>query len=326
MRKINQSLLFGGLFCILMLAVVGYVFINVKPAPLENNRFHIVTTTAHLRDLVQRVAGPFVEVESIMAAGVDPHLYQPSRSDIIRLRQADFVIYHGLHLEGQMAQLLERMGAEQSILNIGNALPQDVLIMNEGSIPDPHIWMDVKIWSKVASLIADAIKERIPERENEIDQRLVHTKALFEDLYTYANTSFQSIPEDQRVLITAHDAFAYLGRAYDIEVVGIQGISTESEAGLKTIENLAERLAADKIKAVFAEQSINDRNIQAIIAGAGSRGWNVTLGGTLFSDTLGPQGTAEANYDGMMIHNIQTITKALGGRTQDFVTTKGQDE
>ena len=275
----------------------------------------IVTTTAQVGDVVRHVAGDLGTVDIIMGEGVDPHLYRPTRSDTARLRNADLVFYNGLHLEGQMDAVFEQLAEEKPVVAVTERLDPDVLIADaeDALSNDPHVWMDVSKWMLAADTVADVLVEHDPENAETYRANAEAYLAELQAVDDYVRGVFATVPESARVLVTAHDAFGYLGDAYDFQVEGIQGISTESEAGLQRIEDVVDLLVTNSIPAVFVETSVSDRNVRALIEGAAARDHEVIIGGALFSDAMGTAGTYEGTYVGMMDHNATVITRALGG-------------
>ena len=300
------------------IAVLGLAAALLLPgaARADDKRPLIVATTGMVADLVRAVAGDRAEVEALMGEGVDPHLFKPARSDTVRLLRADAVFISGLHLEGKMTGAFDRLRESgKPVVALGDAVPKDRLLSPpefEGA-HDPHIWMDVGIWAQTLPAIRDGLTRLDPAGAETYARNADTYGAALARLDTYARRILSSIPEKARVLVTAHDAFNYLGRAYGIEVRGIQGISTESEAGLRIIEELAALLADRGVPAVFPETSVSDRNVRALVEGAAARGRQVTLGGALFSDAMGAPGSYEGTYIGMIDHNVTTIARALGG-------------
>jgi manganese/zinc/iron transport system substrate-binding protein len=252
-------------------------------------------------------------VETLLGEGVDPHLYRPTRADIARLLRADLVLYHGLGLEGRLRDAIGRVAASgRPVLAVGEAVPRDSLIIEEGT-PDPHVWMDPTLWGVAADAVAARLSALRPADAPAIQGNLAAFRAELAALESWARAAMATIPRERRVLVTAHDAFAYCGRRYGLAVEGIEGISTDSEAGVQRIRDLVDLLVARRIPAVFAETSVSDRNIRALIEGAAARGHRVALGGSLFSDAMGAPGTYEGTYIGMIDHNVTTIVRALGG-------------
>lgn len=279
--------------------------------------YQVVATVGMITDVVQNVAGSKATVKGIVGEGVDPHLYKPTRGDVVTLRGADIIFYNGLMLEGKMGDVLVRAarGGKPVIAVTEALLEGDDYVMNdEADHYDPHVWMDVKAWIAATRQIEKALSQYDPASAAAYKANADAYIGQLEQLDAYARQSLASIPQEQRVLVTAHDAFNYLGRAYGLEVRGIQGISTDSEAGLKDIEDLVTFLVQSKIPAVFVESSVSDKNVRALVEGARARGQQVQIGGELFSDAMGAPGSYEGTYIGMIDHNVTTITNALGGK------------
>lgn len=275
----------------------------------------VVATTSMIADAVRQVGGERVAVTALMGPGVDPHAYRQTRSDIAAMLRADAVLWHGLYLEAQLEDFLLELGQRKRVFAVGEAAPRERLIAHteyENRF-DPHIWMDPTLWRSVVLAVRDALNEIDPDGVAIYAAGAERHLAEIEALNTYAADRLATVPAKQRVLVTAHDAFSYFGRAFDFEVMGIQGISTESEAGLRRIEELVETLVDRDISAVFVESSVSERNIRALIEGAAARGHAVTIGGELFSDAMGRSGSYEGTYIGMIDHNVTGITRALGG-------------
>ena len=277
----------------------------------------VVATTGMIGDVVKAVAGDRATVRVLMGEGVDPHLYRARASDVRAIMQADAVFYNGLFLEGRMAEVLEKASAQgKEVVAVGEVVEKGARI--EMSVEgqdhaDPHVWMDPSLWKKTIEPIK-AVLSRIDPAGKEVYAANAEVYlAQLEKLTLYVREVLATIPEEQRVLITAHDAFGYFGQAFGINVMGIQGISTESEAGLADINRLVAFIVEKKIPAVFVESSVSEKNIRALIEGAASRGQMVIVGGQLFSDAMGAPGTWEGTYIGMADHNASTITNALGG-------------
>lgn len=273
----------------------------------------VLSTIAMIGEPARRLAGNAARVETLLGEGVDPHLYRPTRADIARLLRADLVLYHGLGLEGRLRDAIGRVAASgRPVLAVGEAVPRDSLILEDGT-PDPHVWMDPTLWGVAADSIAARMSALRPAEAPAIQGNLSAFRAELSALDAWARAAMATIPAERRVLVTAHDAFSYLGRRYGLEVEGIEGISTDSEAGVQRIRELVDLLVSRRIPAVFMETSVTDRNVRALIEGAASRGHRVALGGSLFSDAMGAPGTYEGTYVGMIDHNITMIVRALGG-------------
>lgn len=275
----------------------------------------VITTTAMLADAVRMLAGEQVAVEALMGEGVDPHLYRPTRADIVKLTQADLVIAHGLGLEAQFRETFQQLARQRAPLLAAEAIARDQLLKDEevADKPDPHVWMDPALWTVVVRAVAERLAGLDLPGRTKLTPDLAPVLTRLEALGTYAGQVLGSIAPERRVLVTAHDAFGYLARAYRFEVHGIQGLSTESEAGLRAIEATVDLVVQRRLPAIFVESSVSDRNVRAVIEGAARRGHTLVIGGELFSDAMGKPGTYEGTYVGMIDHNVTTIARALGG-------------
>lgn len=282
-------------------------------------KYTIVATTGMVADIVRNVAGDRAQVKGLIGEGVDPHLYKPTRADVAALSGADIVFYSGLLLEGKMTDVLVKISSSKPVVAVTQSLDQSYLLEPPEFSRhfDPHVWMDVKGWMKAVEAVEAALSEYDPQNSSYYRNNSQAYLKQLEALDTYCRESIATIPEESRVLVTAHDAFNYLGRAYGIEVTGIQGISTESEAGLGDLNRLVDLLVERRVKAVFVETSVADKNVKALIEGAGAKGFQVTVGGELFSDAMGPPETYEGTYIGMVDHNVTTIVRALGGEAPE---------
>ncbi|MFK7759941.1 MAG: metal ABC transporter solute-binding protein, Zn/Mn family [Phycisphaerales bacterium] len=282
----------------------------------ESSPIKIVTTTGMITDPARFIAGNHATVVGIIGSGIDPHLYKPSRTDIATLSSADLILYNGLLLEGRMTDALVRIaGSGIAVRAISESIDESSLLSPpdfEGH-HDPHLWMDPIAWANAVNIIAESVITQDPSNTDSYNANNNAYQQQLSALDEYAVQVLSSVPLDQRVLVTAHDAFNYFGQRYNYQVVGIQGISTESEAGVRDIERIVDLLVERKIKAVFVETTVSDRNINALIAGARARGHEVIIGGSLFSDAMGQPGTYEGTYIGMIDHNVTTIARALGG-------------
>lgn len=288
------------------------------PAPDRDadGPYRVVATTGMLADVVRQVAGEHASVEQLMDAGVDPHLYQPTRNDVILLQNADVIFYNGLLLEGKMTDTFARMAREKKRVHaVAEALPKEFLLSpdDQPGHPDPHVWMDVSAWSEVVAEVAERLAAYDSVHAEVYRANATAYQKELTALDEYVKRVIASVPENQRILVTAHDAFSYFGRAYDIRVEGIQGISTEAEAGLKDINRLIDLIIEKKVQAVFVETSVADRNVRALVEGSEARGHALKIGGSLFSDAMGAAGTYEGTYIGMLDHNATTIARGLGG-------------
>ena len=286
---------------------------------VAQDRLNIVTTTGMIADAARQVGGDLVDVSALMGPGVDPHAYRQTRSDIVATAEADLVLWNGLYLEAQLEEFLLELAETRPVVAVAEAIPETQLIGSEdyeGRF-DPHVWMNPNLWSRVVLATRDAMIAAAPDHAGAFTANAEAHLAELSDLAVYSQTVLASIPAESRVLVTAHDAFNYFGAAYGFEVVGIQGISTESEAGLQRIGELVDMLVERDIGAVFVETSVSDRNIRALIEGAAAQGHEVVIGGELFSDAMGEAGTYEGTYLGMIDHNVTTIARALGGQAPE---------
>ncbi|MEL6450439.1 MAG: zinc ABC transporter substrate-binding protein [Pseudomonadota bacterium] len=283
--------------------------VALAAAPLR-----IVATTGMIADLARAIGGAEVTVQGLMGAGVDPHAYRQTRSDIVAMTRADATLWHGLYLEAQMEDFLADLARKRPVHAIAETVNPDQLIAHEDYAGrfDPHIWMDPALWVQCVPAIVDALADLRPDSRAVFEANAATFAAEAAALGTYARDTLAQVPPARRVLLTAHDAFGYFGNAYDFEVLGIQGISTESEAGLNRISTLVDLLVARDLPAVFVETSVSDRNMRALVEGAAARGHQVSIGGSLFSDAMGPAGTYEGTWLGMIDHNVTTIARALG--------------
>jgi manganese/zinc/iron transport system substrate-binding protein len=276
-----------------------------------NYPIRVVCTTGMVADLVRHVGGDRVEVIQLMGEGVDPHRYKPSPGDVNQLKKADAIFYSGRNLEGKMTDLFVRMAALKPTCAVTNGFPDKEVLEDVHGHYDPHLWFDVSLWSNGVGVVCAALSEFDPKNQAFYQENARPYQEELRKLHDRVGRELAQIPRERRVMVTAHDAFRYFGRAYNIEVRGIQGISTESEAGVKEINQLVDFLVQRKIKAVFVETSVSDKNIQALIDGCAARGHTVKNGGELFSDAMGKPGTREGTYAGMIEHNVRTIVKAL---------------
>lgn len=279
----------------------------------DSDRIEIVTTISQISEPIEVIGGDRIEVKSLMGPGVDPHLYKATQGDINKLQKADIILYNGLHLEGQMGEIFTKMSETKITVGLGESLAKDKLLTDEDGAIDPHIWFDIDLWKEALNVAVEELKEYSPDDANYFEENKQKYFSQLDELKKEAVEKISSIPEEQRVLVTAHDAFGYFGRMYDIEVIGLQGLSTEDEVGLSDIQSTVKLLIENQVPAVFVESSINQSSIQAVIDGASKEGLEVVLGGELYSDAMGTKGTEEGTYLGMYRHNVITIYKALIG-------------
>ncbi|CUA80196.1 metal ABC transporter solute-binding protein, Zn/Mn family [Anoxybacillus suryakundensis] len=280
----------------------------------ENKKdvIYVVATTGQIADLVKHVGGEYVHVAALMGPGVDPHLYKATQGDIQKLSQADIIFYNGLHLEGKLGEIFTKMSKTKKVVAVSEEIPKEKLIEIDG-VYDPHIWFDLDLWSYAVQMVGDELSAMDPKHKQIYEERAAAYESQLMQLKEEAKKEMNTIPRKQRVLITAHDAFHYFGRAYDIEVVGLQGLSTDAEYGLKDIQELIDMIVDRNVQAVFVESSVSKKAIEAVVEGAKQRGHHVSIGGELFSDALGREGTEEGTFIGMYRYNVKTIAQALKG-------------
>lgn len=276
----------------------------------------VVCTTGMIADAAQSIADGYVGIRALIGSGMDPHAYRQTRSDVSAMLNSDLVMWHGLSLEAQLTAFFQKLSTRKKVVAVAESLPSDLLLKHDDDHdkPDPHIWMDPTRWTVVITTITKVLAQISP-RGGEIFQ--LRSQAYIDAIGaidSYAQSVLETISHESRVLITAHDAFKYFGDAYGFNVMGVQGISTQTEAGLNRITELVNFIVARKIKSVFVETSVSDRNMRALIEGAASKGHSLTIGGELFSDAMGPEGSYEGTYIGMIDHNVTTIARALGGQ------------
>ncbi len=300
-----------------MAAVVAVAVLGaVAPAARAAEPLSVVATTGMIADIVRGVGGERVRVTQLLGHGVDPHLYKAARSDVAAMLNADATFYNGLLLEGKMTDAFVRVATSgRPVFAVTELIDEAELLEPEGGLGhfDPHVWMDPRAWGKAVAVVRDKLSAVDAGSAAIYAANAARVLEEFERLDAYAARVLASVPADRRVLVTAHDAFGYFGKRYDFEVLGIQGLSTESEAGLKTIEEIVGMLVQRRIPAVFVESTVPDRSVRALVAGAAAQGHTVAIGGELFSDAMGRPGTYEGTYVGMIDHNVTLIARALGG-------------
>ena len=295
-----------------------------KPVDSESalpKKLRVVTTCAMVTDIVRQVVGERAEVIGLLGEGSDPHLYTPGRNDVEQLASADVVFYSGLMLEGGMDRVLKHeAGKKKPVFAVTDVLEKTFLRSPpefEGH-PDPHVWMDVKAWSQCVGFVAE--KMAVIDAPGAVLYRknAAAYQQQLSELDGYIRTTIATVPESQRYLVTAHDAFEYFARAYDIQVKSVQGISTQSEAAVSDVNELVDFMVKQKVPAIFVESSVSPKNIEAVKEGCASRGWQVTVGASLFSDAMGGPGTYEGTFIGMLDHNATKIARTLGGTAPEL--------
>ena len=280
----------------------------------KKGKYKVITTTTMLSDMAQTIGGEYIEVKGLMGPGVDPHLYKASAGDVGLMQNADMVVYNGLHLEGKMGEVFEKLsGSGKLIVSVADGVKEENLLKSQDvSVShDPHIWFDVNIWKDVSIELTKGLKKLDKEHEKEFDANLKDYLAELDELDEYIRKRALELPEENRVLITAHDAFNYFGKSYGFDVRGLQGISTASEAGTSDVRELANFIVERKIKAVFIESSVPKKNIEALQEAVKAKGFDVKIGGELYSDSIGDIGSKAETYIGTFKSNIDTIVDAL---------------
>jgi len=275
----------------------------------------VVCTTGMVADLLRQVGADRIRVTALISDGVDPHLYKPTRDDVAKLLKADMIFYSGLHLEGRMEATFEKMRQQgKPVTPVTSSIPVEKLL-TQGNAADPHVWMDPLIWAECSRSVVATLAKADPDATGLFDENAARYRESLAAISDWIRHAISTIPAEKRILITAHDAFQYYGRATGLEVMGLQGLSTESEAGVADINRVVDEIVKRQIPSVFFESTLSEKNVRAVIEGAAARGQTVKPGGMLYSDSLGSAGTPEATCEGMLQHNTRTITKALSGDT-----------
>lgn len=298
---------------LIILTLLVFTACEVRTERRPGERLRIVTTTGMIADAARAVAGAHADVTALMGPGVDPHLYKATHGDLEKLTDADIIFYNGLHLEGKMGEVLKKLSRYKTVVAVSDEIPEHLLRTAPGfqSAHDPHIWFNVKLWTYATHAIYRTLTQADSTHRADYQQGHDAYVRRLDSLHVAVAHTLAQVPEQQRVLITAHDAFGYYGDAYQIEVRGLQGISTLSEFGLRDVTDLVEFIVSRKIKAIFIETSVSTKSINAVIEGCHQRGWPLKIGGSLYSDAMGEAGTPAGNYIGMVTTNTQTIAQAL---------------
>ncbi len=285
-----------------------------KDTTKSNEVLQVVTTTSMITDLVKNIGGDVIEVQGLMGSGIDPHLYKASEGDVTKLINADVIFYNGLHLEGKLVEVFEKMKHQNiKTVAVGESLDKSTLIGSDyfASNYDPHIWFDIQNWKIITSFITNKLVEINPKNKTTFKANEKKYLDRLSELEKKLDSKISTLPKEKRILVTAHDAFSYFGKAYEFNVVGLQGLSTATEAGVQDVQKLANFIIEKEIKAIFVESSVPKRTIEALQAAVKSKDHSVEIGGTLYSDALGTPGTSEGTYIGMFEYNVNTITNAL---------------
>jgi manganese/zinc/iron transport system substrate-binding protein len=294
-----------------LILFVGLLTLACTKESSKNSRLNIVCTTGMIADGIKNIVGEKADVTALMRAGVDPHLYKATQGDIQKLSNADIIVYNGLHLEGKMAEVLHKLAKKKTVIAVADGLSDTELRKLNATIFDPHIWFSVLHWQKAMAFAAKqiALKDTLNADEYTLNANK-YSNTLIE-LNRWVLQEIESLPENQKIMITAHDAFGYFGEAYHIKVRGLQGISTITEFGLKDITDLVNYIVENRVKAVFVESSVPTRAIDAVVEGCAAKGHQIKIGGTLYSDAMGAEGTPEGTYVGMVKSNVSKIVKGL---------------
>ncbi len=312
--KTNQKMSNTKMKKYLIITLCTLAIISCKSDKKDNGKINVVTTTSMITDLVKNIGGDYINLQGLMGSGVDPHLYKASEGDVSKLSEADIIFYNGLHLEGKLVEVFEKMAHQnKKTIALSDALDENTLIGSEffASNYDPHIWFNVDYWKEATKYVVKQLSEAVPEHQAVFKTNGEAYLNKLEALKTKLNKTIQTLPEDKRVLVTAHDAFNYFGKSFGFEVVGLQGISTATEAGVQDVQKMSDFIIDQKVKAIFIESSVPKRTIEAVKAAVNAKNHDVEIGGSLYSDALGNPGTAEGTYIGMFEYNVNTIVNAL---------------
>lgn len=309
MKNISKRILVAMIIMILALAYTGCA----KEEKVDDGKLSVITTTTMLADLAKEIGGEHVYAEALMGPGIDPHLYNASAGDVGKMTDADLVVYNGLHLEGKMGEIFENLkGGDKAIVEIVEGIDEESLVTDIATgAHDPHIWFNVQLWNEMSVNLYNGLVELDPDNEATYTANYKAYKKELDTLDSYIRTKIEEVPTDKRILVTAHDAFSYFGEAYGFEVLGLQGISTTSEAGTSDVTELATFIVEKEIKAVFVESSVPKKNVEALQEAVAAQGFDVEIGGELYSDSLGSPGTEAETFIGTVTENVDTIVNAL---------------
>ena len=293
--------------------LISLAIISCKNASEESGKLKVVTTTSMLTDLVKNIGGDLIEVNGLMGAGVDPHLYKASEGDVNKLFQADIIFYNGLHLEGKLVDVFEKMAKTKLTVSLGGSLDKNELIGSEYFVSnyDPHVWFNIQFFKQFGDRVAETLAANDPVNAKKYQENTVLYQDKLDALEVEVKSMIATLPKEKRILVTAHDAFNYFGKAYGFNVVGLQGLSTATEAGVQDVRRLSQFIIDNKVKAIFIESSVPRRTIEALQEAVLSKNHDVGIGGSLYSDALGNAGTIEGTYVGMFRANVKTIVEAL---------------
>ncbi|WP_335973161.1 metal ABC transporter solute-binding protein, Zn/Mn family [Gaetbulibacter jejuensis] len=298
----------------ILFVVIAVTLLGCKKDEKSNNKLNVVTTTTMITDLVKNIGGDNINLQGLMGSGVDPHLYKASEGDVTKLVNADIIFYNGLHLEGKLVEVFEKMERSgKTPIALTHVIDKSTLIGSDyfASNYDPHVWFNIDYFISFGSEVSRVLQEKDPENAQLYEENWQNYYKRLLSLKSDISLKIEELPKEKRVLVTAHDAFNYFGRSYNFEVVGLQGLSTATEAGVQDVQKLSAFIIEKGIKAIFVESSVPKRTIEALQAAVKSKGHNVEIGGTLYSDALGNAGTDEGTYIGMFEYNVNTIVNAL---------------
>lgn len=290
------------------------VFLFACKSPTKpSGKLKVVVTTSMLTDLVKNIGADLIEIEGLMGPGVDPHLYKASEGDVSKLFNADVIFYNGLHLEGKLVAVFEQMEAQKTTVALGEFLAKEGLIGSDyfASNYDPHLWFNIQYFKEFSDKVTSVLSEKDPKNAASFTANNIAFQQELDLLQTTVVNTIATLAPEKRILVTAHDAFNYFGKAYGFKVVGLQGLSTATEAGVQDVQKLSDYIIANKVKAIFIESSVPRRTIEALEAAVLSKGHQVSIGGSLYSDALGDVGSVEGTYIGMFLYNVKTIVNAL---------------
>lgn len=298
----------------IVIVIFALSVISCKGEKESNGKLNVVATTSMITDLVKNIGGDLINLEGLMGAGVDPHLYKASAGDVTKLAGADVIFYNGLHLEGKLVEVFEKMNDTQvTQIPLGESLDKNTLIGSDyfASNYDPHVWFNIQYFKQFAAEVVSTLSRKDPQNAKSYEANAQNYLAQLDELEAEIKATIATLPAEKRILVTAHDAFNYFGKSYGFEVVGLQGLSTATEAGVKDVQRLSQFIIDNKVKAIFVESSVPRRTIEALQAAVQSRGQEVVIGGSLYSDALGNAGSVEGTYIGMFKYNLTTIVEAL---------------
>ncbi len=290
------------------------IFLVACKAPTKSSgKLKVVVTTSMLTDLVKNIGGDLIDLQGLMGAGVDPHLYKASEGDVSKLFNADVIFYNGLHLEGKLVAVFEKMETQKTTVALGEFLAKEGLIGSDyfASNYDPHVWFNIQYFKEFSDKVTSVLSEKDPKNAASFTANNLAFQQKLDLLHTAVVNTIATLAPEKRILVTAHDAFNYFGKAYGFKVVGLQGLSTATEAGVQDVQKLSEYIIANKVKAIFIESSVPRRTIEALQEAVISKGHQVSIGGSLYSDALGDADSVEGTYVGMFLYNIKTIVNAL---------------